>query len=139
MHLDLIAKQRAKIASARERGRYARTPSEPLKPARRLKGGVRCSRLNTGFVAAMKRGLQLVQVLASSKVPDDVYDERMHACHACPHSTITGGQHWCECCGCPHWSAFGEGSALERKNRHAAHECPAEPQRFGRWQGGVMR
>ena len=75
----------------------------------------------------------MVKVLASPRVGDATYEKRMAECRACPHVTVVNKLHYCQCCGCPKWSGIGEGSDLEHKNRHAAHQCPRDPPAFGAW------
>jgi len=95
------------------------------------RAGSRCPELNESWLGKVKAGMTALKVLSSPLVSTDVYANRMGACHACPHCTESlDGKHFCECCGCPEWSAFGEGSDLESKNKHEGHMCPALPPRF---------
>ena len=99
--------------------------------------GTVCRELNKGLLARAAIGAYtMVIVLASPEVPAAVFEDRMAHCRACPHATVKGdNKHFCQCCGCPEWSALGEGSDVEHKNKHAAHECQREPPAFGAWEG----
>ncbi len=79
------------------------------------------------------RGWNFRRVLDSSRVSQNVFEERMKACQACPHCTaFEDGALTCRCCLCPSWRPLGDDESwdLRRRNWYAANVCPADPPRF---------
>lgn len=112
-------------------------PPQPLQlPQRHLvradppaeKIGQPCAKKPRSLV---RKALSATRVLASAKVPESVYKERMAACCECPHVTVARGHHWCNCCGCVQWHVGSVGSSLEYKNWKAAWRCERPEPAFG--------
>lgn len=132
MSPETLQRARIKIAAARSGGVTTRPVG--TKPVGAISGrvGKMCGHLAEGWKARIRQAIELVKVISSPQVSETVYHDRMVSCDVCEHCTITENDlHWCACCPCPPWSFGGEGSDLEHKNKHSAHECPRPEPAFG--------
>lgn len=115
-------------AWARERGRQfgAAGRQAPRKRERAQSVGALANPCKAikGFVA---RAISAAAVIASPPVDEETRTIRLVICKAhvgncC--SVGPDGRHYCGCCGCPQWHAFGVGADLEFKTGRAKWGCP---------------
>ena len=109
-------------------------PPRPRMVPQMIWPGLPCTKVSDQFRELLEqRNWSGARVLASSKVPESVFDERTKACLNCWHcAEQESGRLVCGCYTCPNWRPRGDEEAIDlrRRNWYAANVCPDDPPRF---------